>query len=71
MQGDPQDPQSILEGVQAHSLVPPSSPGAKLADEVNLKRTIKPYWFAIPAAFDMTASSLMFVGLTQCAASVY
>ena len=48
-----------------------ASPGAKLAEQVNLKRGIKPYWFAIPAAFDMTASSLMFVGLTQCAASVY
>ena len=49
----------------------PASPGTKLAAETKLKTKINPLWFAIPAAFDCTASSLMFVGLTQCAASVY
>lgn len=47
------------------------SPGAALAEEVELKRNINPLWFAIPAAFDCTASSLMFIALTMCAASVY
>ena len=42
----------------------PASPGTKLAVETNLKTKINPLWFAIPAAFDCTASSLMFVGLT-------
>lgn len=49
----------------------PASPGTKLAVETKLKTQINPLWFALPAAFDCTASSLMFVGLTQCAASVY
>ena len=35
------------------------------------KTKINPLWFAIPAAFDCAASSLMFIGLTQTAASVY
>lgn len=58
------DPQSAQDAV-------PLSPGAKIAEEVELKRNINVFWFAIPAAFDCTASSLMFVALTQCAASVY
>lgn len=49
----------------------PTSPGTKLAEEVQLKTNINVFWFAIPAAFDCTASSLMFIALTQCAASVY
>ena len=47
------------------------SPGTQLAIQTDLKTNINPLWFALPAAFDTTASSLMFVGLTQCAASVY
>jgi hypothetical protein len=50
------DPQSIVDI--------PTSPGTKLAEEVQLKRNINPFWFAIPALFDCTASSLMFVALT-------
>lgn len=53
------------------SMVAPASPGTKIAEEIKLKRNINPFWFAIPALFDCTASSLMFVALTQCAASVY
>lgn len=49
----------------------PASPGTQLATQTNLKTNINPFWFALPALFDTTASSLMFVGLTQCAASVY
>lgn len=32
---------------------------------------VNPFLFAIPAAFDFIGSSLMSVGLTMCAASIY
>ena len=32
---------------------------------------VNPLWLAIPAGFDICGSSLMFVALTLCAASVY
>lgn len=56
---------------QNEQLAYPASPGTRIAEEAKLKRNINPFLFAIPAAFDCTASSLMFVALTQCAASVY
>jgi len=51
--------------------VPPSSPGTQLATAAKLRTNINPLWFAIPALFDCTASSLMFAALTEVAASVY
>jgi drug/metabolite transporter (DMT)-like permease len=47
------------------------SPGAKLAEANNLKRSINPLWYALPALCDCCGSALMFVSLTMCAASVY
>jgi drug/metabolite transporter (DMT)-like permease len=49
----------------------PTSPGGKLAKQTKLKTKINPLYLAVPATFDMIGSSLMFVALTQCAASVY
>lgn len=49
----------------------PLSPGAREANKVQLKTKINPLLLAIPAAFDICGSTLMFVGLTQCAASIY
>ena len=53
------------------NMSPPASPGTKLAQKTTLKLKINPLLLAIPAACDICGSSLMFVGLTQCAASVY
>ena len=47
------------------------SPGTKAASEVKLKTNINPALLAIPAAFDFCGSTLMFIALTQVAASVY
>lgn len=49
----------------------PLSPGTQLATERKLKTNINPLLFAIPATCDFAGSTLMFVALTQCAASVY
>lgn len=49
----------------------PTSPGTKLAAQHQLRTTINPLYLAIPASCDICGSTLMFVALTQCAASVY
>ena len=49
----------------------PLSPGTKMAQQTKLKTDINPLLLAIPATFDFCGSTLMFVALTQCAASVY
>ena len=49
----------------------PLSPGGALAEQVKMKTWINPLWLAIPTMCDLTGSTLMFVALTQCAASVY
>lgn len=47
------------------------SPGAQQAGQQQLKTNCNPLLLAIPAAFDFTASSLMFIALTMTPASVY
>ena len=47
------------------------SPGAQAAGQKQLKMNPSPLLLAIPAAFDFTASSLMFIALTMTPASVY
>lgn len=42
-----------------------------MAQQTQLKTNINPLLLAIPASFDFCGSTLMFVALTQCAASVY
>ena len=49
----------------------PLSPGTQMAQKTKLKTNINPCLLAIPACFDFCGSTLMFVALTQCAASVY
>lgn len=49
----------------------PLSPGGQAAKETKLKTSINPVLLAIPACCDICGSTLMFVALTQCAASVY
>ena len=49
----------------------PMSPGAAQANTKQLKMNPNPCLLAIPAAFDFTASSLMFIALTMTPASVY
>lgn len=49
----------------------PLSPGGVAAKETKLKTSINPVLLAIPASCDICGSTLMFVALTQCAASVY
>jgi drug/metabolite transporter (DMT)-like permease len=49
----------------------PLSPGTQMAQKTQLKTNINPCLLAIPACFDFCGSTLMFVALTQCAASVY
>jgi len=49
----------------------PMSPGAQQAGQKQLKMNPNPFLLAIPAAFDFTASTLMFVALTMTPASVY
>ena len=50
---------------------PPMSPGAQMAGEKQLKMNPSPFLLAIPAAFDFSASTLMFIALTMTPASVY
>jgi hypothetical protein len=47
------------------------SPGAVQASVFHLKTDINPFLLAIPAAFDIIASTLMNIALTMVAASVY
>jgi drug/metabolite transporter (DMT)-like permease len=47
------------------------SPGSKAAGVMHLKTNINPLLLAIPAAFDICASTLMNIALTMVAASVY
>ena len=47
------------------------SPGAQQANLFHLKTDINPFLLAIPAAFDIVASTLMNIALTMVAASVY
>ena len=49
----------------------PLSPGSKMAQTTQLKTKINPLYLAIPASFDICGTTLMFVALTQCAASIY
>lgn len=49
----------------------PLSPGASKAVEKRMRTNINPLLLAIPATCDFCGSSLMFIALTQCAASVY
>ena len=49
----------------------PLSPGAAQASQLLLKTEINPLWLAIPASCDIMASTLSFIALTMCAASVY
>ena len=48
-----------------------SSPGTQMAEQAQLKTSVNPLLLAIPAAFDCCGSTIMFVGLTMCAASIY
>ena len=59
---DPEDPETM---------VAPASPGAQLAEKHGTKTKINPLLLAIPAAFDFCGSTMMFVGLSMCAASIY
>lgn len=59
---DPEDPEQM---------VAPASPGTKLAVESGMKTKVNPFLLAIPAAFDFCGSTLMFIGLSMCAASIY
>lgn len=47
------------------------SPGTQAAGVVGLKTDINPLLLAIPACFDIVASTLMNIALTMVAASVY
>ena len=49
----------------------PLSPGGAAAEQTKMKTKINPFLLLIPASFDICGSTLMFVALTQCAASVY
>lgn len=49
----------------------PLSPGTQMANQTKLKTSINPLYLAIPATCDICGSTLMFIALTQCAASVY
>lgn len=49
----------------------PMSPGAIAAEQTNLKTSINPLLFAIPAACDFCGSTTMFVSLLMVPASVY
>ena len=56
---------------KANPAVAPMSPGAAQANQKQLKMNPSPLLLAIPAAFDFTASTLMFIALTMTPASVY
>ena len=47
------------------------SPGTQQANQKQSKMNCNPLNLAIPAAFDFTASTLMFIALTMTPASVY
>lgn len=49
----------------------PLSPGTEMAKQTTLRTKINPLYLLIPASCDLCGSTLMFVALTQCAASVY
>jgi drug/metabolite transporter (DMT)-like permease len=49
----------------------PSSPGTHAAGVMHLKTSINPLLLAIPASFDIIASTLMNIALTMIPASVY
>ena len=49
----------------------PLSPGGQVAETTKLKTKINPIYLAVPAMCDICGSTLMFVALTQCAASIY
>jgi drug/metabolite transporter (DMT)-like permease len=49
----------------------PLSPGGQMATKTNLRTTINPLYLLIPASCDICGSTLMFVALTMCAASIY
>ena len=49
----------------------PTSPGTQTAEVLHLKTHINPLLLAIPACFDIVASTLMNIALTMVAASVY
>eukprot|EP00347_Sterkiella_histriomuscorum_P013774 403363419 len=49
----------------------PQSPGTQQAETLHLKTHINPLLLAIPAGFDIVASTLMNIALTMVAASVY
>lgn len=55
----------------ANPAITPMSPGTQMAGEKQLKMNPSPFLLAIPAAFDFTASTLMFIALTMTPASVY
>ena len=48
-----------------------TSPGTRQAEQAKLRTNINPLLLAIPAALDTCGSTIMFVGLTMCAASIY
>lgn len=56
---------------EKQGLAVPMSPGTRQADQVKQLTNINPLWIAIPASCDFLGSSLMFVALTMCPASVY
>jgi hypothetical protein len=47
------------------------SPRSQVASELQLKTKINPLLFAIPAGTDFIGCTLMFMALTQVAASIY
>lgn len=49
----------------------PLSPGTQMAATTQLKTKINPLLLLVPATCDICGSTLMFIALTQCAASVY
>lgn len=49
----------------------PASPGTEAANQMQLKTNINPALLAIPATCDIIGSTLTFIALTLCAASVY
>lgn len=48
-----------------------ASPSTLAARKMGLRFDINPAWMIIPCCFDIIASTLMFVGLTMIAASIY
>ena len=61
----------LARKTQKNPTLPPMSPGAQQADQKQLKMNPSPFLLAIPAGFDFTASTLMFIALTMTPASVY